>query len=510
MQGKNALFGLIKTLSRGEKRAFKIFVSRYNKSNENLLLTLFEKINVQDEYKEELILKRLEKLKNKTPLAVLKNKLFKHILQSLRGHVDFEAHPISKINEQSEFAYILFQRGLFSEAGIFIEKARLMAEKMEYYNQLLPIMDLQYKISRHYLSVEKFRLLIEKLDLDRKRTTTILDNQWIYIKLQQELNQLYRTYDEPQNEEERKVYEQFFANEYLQDAQKALSNQALIYFYNLKTFYHNLLGKNDDAYQAATQHLDILKNLLSILKHEPTVYFVGLNNVMILAIRTERFEEYQTYLIELEAFAEQNQSLNPFHEKRIFEIKYASLIHYYKKSEQYAKGVELTQTLEDGIQKYRSVGLSNYRILRFYFSLALLNFYLSEWGEAHYYVDKVLEQEDGKTSITTVAYSKILDLLLHLDKKNFRFLEYQIVNVQRFLKKNHRYNKEEQILLGLLNKLIKERMPEQTKTLYENFLSEIAPLRERPLFRELKIYAWIESKIKGQTVLERLNDSSEN
>lgn len=222
---------------------------------------------------------------------------------------------------------------------------------------------------------------------------------------------------------------------------------------------------------------------------------VGLNNILILSILLHKFEEYETHLKELEDINNNTKNLNTFHKKRIFEIKYTSLLNYYLKSNQYLEGIKLIEEIEKGIQKHQSIGLSNYRIVRFYFGIALLQFYVSNWTASHIYVGKVIELEDGKTSITTVAYSKILDLLLHLEEKNIQYLEYQIVNVQRFLKKNQRFNGEEQLIFKFLNNIIKEKDEEKIRASYQNLKDNIQTLQPNSLFKQLNLETWIETKL---------------
>ncbi|MFN5358518.1 MAG: hypothetical protein ACK5BK_06810, partial [Bacteroidota bacterium] len=52
------LFHLIKTLEKGEKRNFKLYVSRNISSDELKIITLFDAIDKLDQYDEEVILKK--------------------------------------------------------------------------------------------------------------------------------------------------------------------------------------------------------------------------------------------------------------------------------------------------------------------------------------------------------------------------------------------------------------------------------------------------------------------
>ena len=77
------LFQLIKTLEKGEKRNFKLYVSRNISSDELKIITLFDAIDKMDVYDEESILKKNPSIQ-KQQLSNLKAHLYKQILASLR------------------------------------------------------------------------------------------------------------------------------------------------------------------------------------------------------------------------------------------------------------------------------------------------------------------------------------------------------------------------------------------------------------------------------------------
>ena len=77
------LFQLIKTLEKGEKRNFKLYVSR-NAAAEDLKITqLFDALDKMDAYDEDLLLKKNAAIQ-KQQLSNLKAHLYKEILASLR------------------------------------------------------------------------------------------------------------------------------------------------------------------------------------------------------------------------------------------------------------------------------------------------------------------------------------------------------------------------------------------------------------------------------------------
>src|SRR5438552_17476673 len=79
----DALFQLVKSLEKSEKRHFKLYIKR-SSANENLkIIQLFDAMDKMNEYDEKLLLKKLSPV-TKPQLANLKSHLYKQLLASLR------------------------------------------------------------------------------------------------------------------------------------------------------------------------------------------------------------------------------------------------------------------------------------------------------------------------------------------------------------------------------------------------------------------------------------------
>src|ERR1700740_2061399 len=79
----DALFQLVRSLEKSEKRHFKLYIKR-SSSNENLkIIQLFDALDKMNEYDERVLLKRLSPV-TKPQLANLKSHLYKQLLASLR------------------------------------------------------------------------------------------------------------------------------------------------------------------------------------------------------------------------------------------------------------------------------------------------------------------------------------------------------------------------------------------------------------------------------------------
>ena len=115
----DALFQLVKSLEKSEKRNFKLYVKR-NSSEDLKIVKLFDAIDKLDQYDEEQLLKKNKSIK-KQQLSNMKAHLYKQILSSLRlikdeNNIDIQLH------EQMDHARILFNKGLYLQSLKILDK----------------------------------------------------------------------------------------------------------------------------------------------------------------------------------------------------------------------------------------------------------------------------------------------------------------------------------------------------------------------------------------------------
>lgn len=79
----DALFQLIKSLEKAEKRHFKIYIKRSSANEELKVIQLFDALDKMQEYDEKVLFKKMSGL-NKSKLANLKSHLYAELLASLR------------------------------------------------------------------------------------------------------------------------------------------------------------------------------------------------------------------------------------------------------------------------------------------------------------------------------------------------------------------------------------------------------------------------------------------
>ncbi len=150
MKNYEQLFELIKSLTKSEKRTFKIYAKRQNSEVDLKFLILFDLLDKMSMYDEELLLKKAKGIK-KAQLSNLKAHLYKQILISLRL-VQINYNKDIEIREQIDYAKILFNKGLYKQSLKLLDRLKSQAEKYNLDLLTLDIIEFEKLIESRYIT----------------------------------------------------------------------------------------------------------------------------------------------------------------------------------------------------------------------------------------------------------------------------------------------------------------------------------------------------------------------
>lgn len=141
------LLSLIHTLSKSEKRYFKLYAKRYNEKDHQIKVLLFDLFVKLDRYEENHVLKQLGKEIDKNRLRVEKVQLYQLILASLRDYHSglIYEHDLSRAIENIR---ILSMKGQFKAAQKIINKYKkiIQGDSLEEATFLLQLLELEKKL----------------------------------------------------------------------------------------------------------------------------------------------------------------------------------------------------------------------------------------------------------------------------------------------------------------------------------------------------------------------------
>ena len=121
MKPSTELFSLIQSLTKSEKRFFKLNSSL--QSGDKNYLKLFDYIEKQSSYKEEELKKYFEKERFIQHLPSEKNHLYKLILKSLRSYYSDQSVK-SQLKEEIKNIEILYKKALYKECAKFVKRTK--------------------------------------------------------------------------------------------------------------------------------------------------------------------------------------------------------------------------------------------------------------------------------------------------------------------------------------------------------------------------------------------------
>ena len=174
----DALFQLIQSLQKSEKRNFKLYVKRNSSNNDLKIVQLFDAIDKMKEYDEKELLNKTTSIK-KEQLSNMKAHLYRQILASLRllesnENIDIQLH------EQLDHAWILYNKGLYLQSLKILDKIKEIARPNNQISFLMEVIIFEKKIETlHITRSMQDRADALTLDADETNEKLIKSNQII-------------------------------------------------------------------------------------------------------------------------------------------------------------------------------------------------------------------------------------------------------------------------------------------------------------------------------------------
>ena len=438
MKKKEHLFFLIKSLTKAEKRYFRLFASS-NNENKNYLL-LFNAIDKQEKYDEALIKKNYAGRKFSKQLHVTKNYLTQLILKSLRNfHSTVSAD--AKLKDLQREIEILQKRELYVHCETLLDKAIKLAGSYEKWPDLLSLLDTKRRILLNSKgSIQSFAALKE-IHKKEKETISKISNTSTYWDLTTNLFSINQT------------REKTMENPYLKTAENADSIQA-------RTLYHFIwqgiyFTQND--YNNASEHMNQAINLWEENKHQisenPGSYLTLLNNLIGINLNFKKFEEAEKLVHKIRQVPGQYKlsNNNPIAIKAVMQ-SYNVELEIYRDTNQIKKGISVISEADSYMKAKPEFIPKTYKLLLLY-QFAYLYYLNNQLDDSLAYLNIILAGKFENIREDIQSFAHLLFLIIHFELNNMILLRYAVESCRRFLKKKHHLQGYERVLLTGFSKL---------------------------------------------------------
>lgn len=491
----DALYQLVRSLEKSEKRHFKLYIKRSSAKEDLRITQLFDALDQLQEYDERLLLKKLAPI-TKPQLANLKTHLYKQLLASLRLLKTAENIDL-QLSEQLDYARLLYNKGLKIQSLKILEKAKEMAKENHKFNFLAQVISLEKKIETLHItrsSQEKVEALAE----ESREITGHIDR---VSRLSSLALQLYRWYiknGHARNEHDEKDVREFFKRNLPTDTASITDFYELLYLYQSYCWYAFIRQDFFQYYRYSQKWVDLYHNKEVMISVEPGHYIKGMHNLLNAHFDLRNYREFTVTLQKFEDYAA-TPVANLHDNFRIHTFIYITSAKFNQHLMQgtFEEGLRVLGTVE-GQMHDNGLYIDMHRLLVFNYKIATLYFGAGDYSKSIDYLQKIMNNGHADLRIDLQSYARLLHLMAHYELGNYELMESLTKSVYRFMARMKNLTViEEEMFRFLRHSFVVS--PRELRPELEKFLHKIKHLEknrfETRSFAYLDIISWVESKV---------------
>ncbi|MEM7103855.1 MAG: hypothetical protein AAF502_12030 [Bacteroidota bacterium] len=502
------LFKLIKSLTKAEKRNFRLYVNRIQSGEKGKFVRLFDLLDKMSTYSEEVIYKNFKGL-NKAKFSNLKRHLYSQILTSLRM-INIQKHIDIQIREQIDFAKILYEKGLHLQALKLLERTKNLAYNSHQDYLHLEVLEIEKMIhSRHITRSKNVETLVDDLALKSHHRSKVIFNIAQLTNLKLKMHAHYIQKGHAATEADILEFREMFEANLPGLSYNEMTFFERIYFHQSHVWFHLTVQNHIYCYKHASNWVGLFNAFPDMKEKDPNLYMRGLHYMLIAAYNMGYYARFMEVLRAFEEFKEpQSKKLRPNARILSFIYRYTSRLNQHFMEGSFDEGLYLAKRIRQRIKRYR-LQLDVHRIMVFYYKIACLYLGCEMPGKAIDMLNRVIDIETKHLREDIQVYSRLLFLVAHYEAGNFLFLEHQIKSSERFLNRTSNLSLVQKATLRFFSRLIKVS-PEKKDELFQALYEELIALKKNPFeqrsFSYLDLSFWAKSKllkVPMKTVIQR-------
>lgn len=488
------LFDLIKSLTKAEKRQFKLHGARHTIGEKNTYVELFDAIDRQSEYDEEALLQSNPHLKKKD-VRSMKSYLYDLILRTLRSQT-MNRSVSARVRYQIDKAEILIEKNLYSQAS------RLLARtKKTIQSKGLLVLELEVLLLESSLKVrmEKTNSLRRHQELHTQRMEVLsklevnahyydLFMQIHYFQLKVSSTHIASHYDE---------LESIMQSKFLQNIELASTVFAELQFHEIHLRYCYLTEDPRAALEHTRNKIDLLHRHPSWLSSHLYEYVYTCGNLLVALVQ---FNLYDEFLEKLAGLKKLRSPDFPYPVDLDLNIYYAEIAFFLRQC-QFQEAIQLIPEVEAFLDRSQSQ-IETSVLLSFHLAFAITLLEAGSIAEAIYWGERVLSFAGVEKYGRFADEARLISLIAYFEFGDTQVLESKIRGAYRKLREKKKLLAFEQMLLRFLRQLPNTMNSKELKKAFVSFRDELLQLQEgkdaNAGIPQFDIAYWLESKIRKE------------
>ena len=499
-------------MSPSEKRAASIYLSQIGRKGDDFFTLMFKALERQEVYDEEG-LKRTLKMDSpelSSRFAVRKNRLFNHLLESLRKFNSMKSINMT-LRKKLDFIELLVARGLYREAEVKIKEANLLAQENEKFFVLAECSYWQRKIAKE----TEDQLLAEVVgEINR--------DERIYLSHLIEESELRSLHDESYvSLKQKKKWDNDFREKVAAIAGAVPSSEEIqlrtfeskLAYYSVHLNLHLMDGNIEKIYEDFSRIIETWDAYPQKAKEFPERY--AKSSAFYLYYRTQICESSED-ISERMVSIRNTAGLSAFERGRILNLTYNLEFVWYLNTGRFQKAAEIIPQLEKDLES-NMVSIDPANKVIHYYNICVVLFLQQEWKKALQRIRKIIDWNKTAAKPHIRNFARLLDLAIHFELGNESFIYYSYLrSAIRQLTKEKDLSRFEQVFTQYIRQLCDEKLKAsgfaghtaaELRRIFSDFYAELSEIQknETPLAQGAEIIlSWVKSRANDRPMVEIL------
>ena len=471
---KDQLFTLVKSLSKSEKRNFKLYVNRFQHRGSTKSLKLFDTLDKLDDYDDALVIDKNRGI-NKKNLPNLKRHLYKQILTSLRLiHINKEIDI--EIREQLYFALILYGKGMYMQSLKILERIKRIA--VDHHQDILhlEILDFQKRIEARHITRSRQAGKIEDLLSNAIRRSWVTYAASLFSSLNIQIHGWYIENGHAISPEQREAILIFYEKQTPTELEAdRMTFHEKVNLHQANMWLHYILLDLKKSQDFALNWINLFDSDQALMDKDPDLYMRGYYYLLTLLFMQGDRENMQRYFQKFDQFIKARQELfNENSSMTAFVYRQLSNLNYALLQRNFSAIIEKEQSILGQIDRFQAL-LDPHRAILFYYKFAYAQFALRAYDQCLLRLNAILSYSDNFLRSDVLYAVRLLQIICHVELGNFDVATHLIVSCKRSFSQRTNVSPLQHKLLSFLDRLCKIS-PNQHQKLFLSFWQEAAPL----------------------------------
>lgn len=486
------LYELVKSLTKSEKRYFKLYTQFQGGSKAYLyLFGIIEKMNGYNEGK---IRTQFTQQYQPTHFPATKQYLFQQLIAALRSFGAYKDLD-SDHTDMIETYKVLHYKGLHGQSAKLLKKIKAITWSDDAFIRHYYVLLQQY-LQQIYHTTDPESSGIREIVEERKKVLQIIQNySWVgdVFTLQRIFlrNKLYC-----RSAEDKAALRRIIApllktkeSDMLSRTALGMRNMALCDYYSAMSMF----GK---AFETSRVYLELRENAGRADKVD-TQTIAEYAQHLWLAVRAGRYDDFDIHLARYKSFVDEITN----HDKHAlaYERWYLFSLIRFCRLGLFDNAVLLQKEQQKTITQFEASFTMKGKITIWYFH-AYRDFARADYRKALQMIQKI--QLEANDEVEEYSFSKLLLMFIQFELGNHELLSYQVRSAQRFMEKQGRMYRCEKALLGFFKSVelaaSKSDLRQKLLELKEQMTRLFKLPHERGFLFFIDVDSWVDAKLAGK------------